>query len=148
MISNLYLIQGVFFQPQSGLGIGYKPGEGVVAVIQRAECYFLFSGILERDPENTLGEFRGSLQDRFGESRITKGVILDDEFRFTKQYTHRKDAVRYRFRKRSDGLWLGSYGGEVTGAGPSRCVLTPISAGFFDIPDPKTVAWVSPLPEV
>jgi len=130
--SKLWLIQGVFFQNQSWLGIAMKPIEGAVAVINRALCQFQFSGIIELATEDNLGQ--GILNDVFGTADLTSVSISDTHLFFKKRYAQRDDAIDYQFSIQPDGTWAGEYRGERVGSGKTRCVLTPVTKEFFTIP--------------
>lgn len=132
MLSDMYLIQGVFFQNQQWLGVACVPIEGNVAVIRSGLCYFVFSGVINRDLNDLFGRHIGQLDDHFGHSNLTNMCLTDDELTFVKKYTQRDYTINYTFKRQSSGIWVGKYSGEVTGTNIARCILTPITRDFFE----------------
>lgn len=129
-------INGVFFQRQHMLGVGYKPGEGAVAVIREGVERFYFSGYINTetvDTDDDDGGLPGAMEDQFGPSDLFDIIATDTEFGFKKLYDRRPDMIEYRFRKLPDGSWVGHYEGVAVGRGVARCMLTPIPDGFLDI---------------
>ena len=135
MLYDQYLVQGVFFQVRDLLEVAEKPGIGTAVVICGGLCRFLFSGVIERDPEHLRGGYRGHLNDWFGGSELTGILLTETELCFTKKYMKRKDTIQYVFTKQDDGIWIGKYNGAVTGGGFSRCLLTPVTSEFFAPPN-------------
>jgi hypothetical protein len=143
MLSELYLIQGVFFQERQSLEVAHLPVEGAVAVVRDCLHHFMFAGILEVDPEKVLSGYRGAMQDYFGESQVSNGRLTEDTLYFTKKYQHRSDTIEYKLTKEDSRTWVGEYNGLVTGTGRVRCLLTPITSDFFRSPDLPPQAYVS-----
>jgi hypothetical protein len=136
VVHELYLIQGVFFQERSGLGLGYVPGgEGYVAVIERGLCQYLYAGEIHRDPGLALGGLAGTMRDQFGESALSRIWISETRLHFQKKYCHREDVIEYSFSKRADGLWEGVYSGKVVGQGTTRCILNRTPEDFLQPPE-------------
>ena len=120
------MVQGFFFQERMVLGIGYKPIEGTVAVVNQALVRDMFAGLIWKDePWGTWTNGLGSLDDAFGVSRLTCVEVTDSEFRFDKQYEDRSYNIHYEFHRDGD-LWVGTYISEVVGEGAANCVLTPL----------------------
>ena len=87
----------------------------------------IFQGMLTFSGES----FTGNVEDHCGKA-IIEGALTGDIFEFTKKYEHRRDIIRYRFRREgNDGLWVGGYEGHAVGDGSSRVVLTKLPPAFF-----------------
>jgi len=131
----VYLIQGFFFQHQGWLGLGMSSeGEGVVTVINSGLCRFMYSGVIYPDKHNALGGFAGQMSDHFGDSQLSKVVVLPEEVRFVKKYDRRDDLIDYKFSKQN-GLWVGKYSGPVVGQGGAKCVITEVTEDLFRPPE-------------
>jgi hypothetical protein len=129
-----YLIQGLFFQNRQWLGLGYKPADGVVAVIRNGLCQFMYAGAIWQDPAHVMGGLTGHMLDTFGNSILSDIYIDDGVIRFKKKYDSRPDTIQYVFEKKDGNSWVGEYTGSAVGKGISRCVLTEVSDEFF-LPD-------------
>ncbi len=126
------LIQGVFFQNQEWVGLGMRPGDGVVTVMHSGLCQFVYGGVIWQDPKNALGALIGHMQDSFGQALLSDIYASDHTLRFVKQYRDRDDTIQYTFEKKDDLGWIGEYAGKEVGTGISRCVVTEVEDGFFD----------------
>ncbi len=123
------LVQGFFFQWNSGLDIAYRPEEGAVPVIRTALTQSMFAGAIWTEPESD--QFVGHLSDRYGEATIFNISLTDQDLIFDKKYEHRKDVIHYILHL--NGLhWIGEYSGEATGNGLVRCILTRALDFFFN----------------
>lgn len=131
MLSDLYFIQGVFWQYRECLGLDTMPVEGVVAVIRSGLCRIMYAGVIERDLHHLLGGYCGEMQDECGHANLRDVILACDQLRFVKQYDGCDDLIMYEFARQEDGTWAGEYSGEKTGRGYSRCILTPVSLSFF-----------------
>jgi len=121
----VYLIQGFFFQNRQWLGLDMSTeGEGVIAVVRQGLCRNLFSGVMFPD---TLGGLIGEMNDRCGESELSKVVISSNSFQFEKNYKERVNRpISYSFRRKGL-LWIGEYSGETVGRGGATCITTEVS---------------------
>ena len=137
----MYLIQGVLFQNYTGLGIAMKPIEGAVAVVRTSLAhFFVFHGIIGRNPADPDGPLTGEVHDHFGEAELTEIEIHLGWFGFAKKYKDREDKIIYRFGSRHSGtFWEGEYRGEPhVGIGFARCVLVEVPDDFLVAP-PKVI---------
>lgn len=115
-------IQGAFYKEQSSIGIEYD-ASGKVPVIGRYLDQTLYQGIITDSPEDTAGRLRGVMEDRYGVSALDEIVYRDnEEFCFQKTYRDREYAIAYRFTKKVNGVWLGTYAHENTGVGITACL--------------------------
>ena len=130
MSQPIYFIQGIFFQDNQWLTVAYE-SEGAIAVIRSGLCRFMFSGVIELDPEAVLGTYIGRINDSFGEAELTNIQLSETRLHFTKKYGKRTDTIEYNFRRQDDGAWCGEYDGEQSGRGSARCMLTPVPVSLF-----------------
>lgn len=138
MATKTVLINGVFFQQGFNMGIGYRPGEGAVPTVMEVERFTFFSGVINFEDENLLGEGSGSMTDYYGESVISGVVVKEDSVTFTKKYLRRDDLIHYTFNQKDEGMWVGGYDGKATGPGDANCILVPVKGAFF-MPPPDPV---------
>ncbi len=127
MKTQLYSIQGIIFQSGHTHGIGYKPGIGEAVTIQDAMIFAMYHGVVSE--EETLC---GHMHDKWGDSQVTNFKVSETELTFSKFYDRRPE-IRYRFIKKTDDVWFGSWEGEDCGTGQSKCILTPIDESFFEV---------------
>jgi hypothetical protein len=127
----MFLIQGVFFQNQEGLGVRMKPVDGAVCVIEKVLLYSMYAGIISSNPDFPP-QLVGGMFDYFGESVLSEIEVNDIQVRFKKQYTRRSDTILYTFKKRDRNTWAGKYRGKMVGEGLSRCVITEVDDSFND----------------
>ncbi len=130
----LYLIQGIFFQNQGWLSTAMRPIEGAIAVIRQGLLPFMYSGLIWRDPDGLLGEMIGVMEDRFGESELTKIHISNSGIRFEKKYVRgesERAIFEYNFTKKDGNTWVGRYRNPQAGVGVTRCVITEVSEDFL-----------------
>lgn len=74
----------------------------------------------------------GKVQDIAGKAILTDVVITDDEIRFVKTYTNRKDSILYVLRPTDEeGLWTGTYQGDLVGRGFVNVVVKDVPMAFF-----------------
>lgn len=134
-LSDFYLISGVFFQQQTGLGLRCDPLEGMVTVLRSGIGEFLYAGILYRDPHHSLGGYAGTMRDDLGRANLRNGVITYDRLTFDKHYQNGRPhnlKIKYDFRLQDGNLWVGEYAiSEEQMRGPTKCFLIPITAEFF-----------------
>ncbi len=128
-MKKLYLIQGIIFQNDHVLGIGYKPDIGTAVTIQKAMLYAVFNGVI--GPLNEEGDYGGEMNDKWGESSITNFKISDTELSFTKQYKNRPP-IEYLFDEKEGSTWIGTYQGQDCGTDDSKCFVTEIDESFFE----------------
>ena len=136
----MYLIQGVFFHPQSSLRIGRDDAIGERVHIEQWLCYFMYAGAFGPDPERG-GVMRGRMNDRFGDSTLTNIIMTGDGLRFTKQYDGRKEFIHYAFQKGDGGTLIGGFDGPGNMSGESKCVLAQVPDNFFaptQVVEPRT----------
>lgn len=135
MPGNMYFIQGVYFQHQSGLA-SLDPGELVIAT---HACARPFWGRIIR----ILGtaECIGSIFDAIGEADLSNISLNEDELRFRKRYAkelNHPHPIDYRYSRQPDGTWTGEYRvdsiGPISLQGVTRCVLAPMPPYFFAFP--------------
>jgi len=124
----LYLIQGIFFQPQTGLSVA--SGQAVIATT--GTLPFLFSGFWEE------GDQVGHMFDQFGASRLTHISLHNGEstqkLSFVKIYDHRRDPIHYQLaRQEGEGFWRGEYDGDLTGSGKTHCLVILVPNDFLEI---------------
>ena len=129
-----WLIQGIFFQNQSWLGVRCVPIEGDIVVIERGLIQTLFSGVIGPDTRSSVPTLMGEMLDPIGMSLLTDVWVSDTEVRFTKNYRKRGDigAILYTFSHKEGSVFVGNYEGLNVGNGIARCVLTPVEPTFFD----------------
>jgi hypothetical protein len=127
----IYLIQGVWFQQISKMGIAQGGRFGTVAVLRTVLCSSMYGGGFGPsldDPE----KLDGYMIDRAGEAELTDIQMDDDTLIFTKRYLHRDDLIGYSFKKQPDGTWEGGYlGCKEVGEGTSRCIITEVPDDFL-----------------
>lgn len=128
----MYAINGVFFQQHQSIGVGYRSGDGAVAVVHEGIYYFTFSGLIGPDPNSVIAELIGRSQDAAGYASLSEIEVHEEEILFTKLYDRRGDAIFYRLRKQEDGTWAGTYAGEEAGTGVVRMVLAKLPDDFLD----------------
>ncbi len=138
MERNLYALQGIIFQQGKIFGTAYDQSIGIVATIKDAMIFAMFHGIVGSSKDNEKG-FCGSMNDKWGESKITNFRLSDSELSFTKQYLIKgmpytgRPVIEYVFDKKEGGIWFGTYSGQDCGEGKSKCVVTKIKESFFDV---------------
>lgn len=136
-LSTLYLLSGVFFQEQIGTRLGYdfQGDEDLTVFLESGIGEFLFTGVLQRDPNHLLGSYKGTMVDGLGHAHLRNVVISNTELRFEKYYDHGRphaQQINYFFRREHDLEWVGKYllvNTEIQG--PTRCILHPITPAFF-----------------
>lgn len=133
-----YLIQGFFFRPTQSLGIGYRYG-GAAAFIREEMGIFQFAGAVhpvDGRPDSLWWE--GGIDDAVGRSQITDWNLGSSRLTFKKRYLDDPmNLIHYQFRRQEDGTWIGTYGGEKSGTGDARCIVTEVSSEFFQRPVPE-----------
>ncbi len=130
-----FLIQGVFFQDRSALGIAYQPIVGATVVVRSGISQFMYAGAMWHDPDRgKAGELTGRMQDYFGCSYLADIVISDDKMNFTKTYEDERRVehpIIYTFFVRDGNTWVGEYSSAEVGLGVTRCILTEVDDEFF-----------------
>ena len=137
----MYLIQGFFYQRVTGLGAGYAPGEGAVAIVQSGFAPYMFAGSMWHQHNITTNPLMGSMMDDIGASELDDILITEKKITFLKRY-HRDGGVSgalgiaYSFAPDSGNTWLGEYRLPTSGnkeiIGPARCILTKVDAKLFE----------------
>jgi hypothetical protein len=131
---RIFLIQGFFFQNYQWLGLGMgSQGEGVISTLNEGLCRFMFSGVLYPDRYNALDELIGHMKDHYGQSAISKAILLPEDLEFIKKYDGHSDEIKYKFRKHN-GLWIGGYSGSDVGKGGAKCILTEVPEDLLQPP--------------
>jgi hypothetical protein len=123
------MVQGFFFQERQHLGIGYRPGDGAIAVVSQALMRDMFSGVFGPAADFRQG-WVGWMMDPAGSSTLSNVSLSDTEFRFDKRYDHRDFDIHYEFRREGD-LWIGQYYSDAVGSGAANCIVTPVSERVF-----------------
>jgi len=126
----MYLIQGIFFQEQSGIGLGFDRTGELAATWQSTTTYRMFSGGFGPDPKNSK-VMKGTLTEATGPSDIVNIRLTKNRFRFTKRYPNRKDTILYTFEKQPNGTWNGTYTGHACGTGETNCIVTQVPDAFL-----------------
>jgi hypothetical protein len=126
----LYLVHGIFFEPELSLERRART-DGLVVVVNHDTMCSVFSGVIYSDPHT--GMLLGHLRDGYGKSKLYDIEIADEEFAFTKKYLDRSDLIRYRFR-REGSQWVGGYEGTAVLTGTARCHLIEERPEFFQPP--------------
>jgi hypothetical protein len=130
-----FLIQGLFFQDRQWLGVGNRPGDGVVAIFHSGLCRHMFAGAVWQDPERVQGVLTGTMHDAFGDSILTDIRIDESEVSYSKMYLRRGGGnfIHYTFRKRKGLEWVGEFNGVDCGNGISTCLVTEVGDDFFQV---------------
>lgn len=132
-MKKLLLIQGVFFQATRGFSIGYLPGIGSIATIEKALKQGIYSAIVGPDkiasPSDT---FSGHMHDYVGYSSVTDLVMTESELTFTKNYPGRHP-IYYEFKEKKGNVWTGIWKGQDCGRGVTRCIVTEIEDTFVQM---------------
>ena len=115
-----YIIQGTFFRVSKDFATAPVTGDSSQSV--------MFAGSFRKDDSDT---FIGAMIDRVGESQLTDIVLTETKFSFTKKYLHRKDAIRYSFKKQADDMWDGEWAGDACGYGLAKCAVLPVPDAVF-----------------
>ena len=127
------MIQGVFFQIQDCLGLGYDAETHDIGVFVREELFrFMYAGMIWIDQSHPLKPLIGALEDQFGKSVVSEISLLGDRLHFIKRYDNRNDQICYTFTRQPDNTWAGEYMGERVGTGVARCILTEVDESFFE----------------
>lgn len=129
-----YLINGVFFQPGIGFGIGYG-AEGIRAKLIELVRHNFFAGVFNFQEPNSTRDGVGQMTDNFGESELSAITLTATHFTFTKRYSHRGDTILYTFDKKKGDIWIGKFEGEKTGEGVVKCQVIKSTEELFMDPD-------------
>ena len=131
----ILLIQGMYFQHCEGVGLGVRPGAGVVAVVHQFHGGFSFDGRIFQDPTNALGGLIGVMNDEVGSSKLTDIRLSENTLSFIKTYDEgRERSIAYTFEKRKGNEWVGHYTLYAGEKGGARCVLTEVGDDFLTPP--------------
>jgi hypothetical protein len=133
-----WLIQGIFFQTQEGLRLGYGTEHGMGLYVSKGIYQFPYAGAAWMD-DGPMPDLTGRMSDDFGYSELFDIHISEDEVRFSKNYKDRpagpQHHIHYVFKIRDGNSWVGEYTGERCGTGISRCFITEVPDEFFQ-PEP------------
>ena len=134
MKKTLYSLQGIIFQSNKALTLGYKPGIGTAVMIQDIINYSMFHSIVSTDDENpSSGLLTGAMHDRWGDSIITDFRMTPNHIGFTKTYFGRP-AIYFNYPKH-DVHWEGKYHGADCGSGNTKIMVIEIEESFFELPE-------------
>lgn len=125
-----YLINGVFFQPGVGFGVGYGAG-GLRAKVFQLVRHNFFTGVFSFSDPSSPHNGSGQMMDLFGDSELTSVTMTDTRFAFNKKYTGRGDTIRYIFEKKRGDIWVGTFAGAKTGVGDVNCLVTKVTEDLF-----------------
>ncbi|MBL7058674.1 hypothetical protein ISS03_05055 [Patescibacteria group bacterium] len=132
------LVQGFFFQPNQFLELDNESGESV-AVVNENTIRFMYAGTIYPNKNKPTSELIGGMNDHFGYSLLSNVHVSEQELRFVKKYTDRKDTIQYEFIRQDDGAWIGSYSGIYVGRGSAKCILTEVQKSFFLPPNKRRI---------
>jgi hypothetical protein len=127
----MLLIQGIFFQDRTVLGIDTAPIVGEVVLVRNDILPWLFSGVIAPGSTHFPRVTDGFIRDRFGLASISKFSLSEKRLKFTKKYEGRDDLIAYEFKKKEGNEWLGTYTGEATGNGYASCTLVKVADSFL-----------------
>lgn len=130
----MYLIQGVFFQNYTGLGVSLTTGEARVVIQTSLAHPTVFHGLIGHRACDLEEVLSGEIDDQFGHAKISEIEIDDQRLNFTKKYSHPRDRIVYslRLNPADDLLWEGEYkGDEQVGSGFVRCVIVKVDDDFL-----------------
>jgi len=125
------LIQGVFFQPTSGVCPRFFPDFVKLEIIKTGLHPFMFAGVIFEED----GELKGMLRDLDAEwldcdssSILSEITITNEVVRFTKVYDNGSGSpIKHVFGTRADNIWFGGYLCQDGMKGTSWCVITDIN---------------------
>ncbi|MEK7499929.1 MAG: hypothetical protein AAB649_04975 [Patescibacteria group bacterium] len=93
-----------------------------------------FAGVIERSLGCTIGGYSGKIRDRVGEAVLDTIELDYDRFLFRLKHEGCDDGFVFDFALQANNIWLGTCSSKKTKQVPCRCILTPVTEEFFQMP--------------
>lgn len=128
---GIYLVQGVFFQQRTNLGIEIVAIKGAVPVFREEQVRDMFAGVIFWDVQTA--DWMGNFEDQVGPSSLGDVDFQTDWLCFDKYYISGQGGrIHYEFNLAGGGLWVGQFSGAEVGNGNANCVITPLPKGMLE----------------